>query len=92
MNWKTGFFWYIEIKNIETKKYPLFMKEKETLVHDYENEEEFLTNDLSRKLTQLRNEKKELERTLEMEQQKQVSKLLLFGLLEIRMFFFICLN
>ena len=65
------------------------MKEKETLVHDYENEEEFLTNDLSRKLTQLRNEKKELERTLEMEQQKQVSKLLLVGLLIICIFYYL---
>ena len=63
------------------------MKEKETLVHDYENEEEFLTNDLSRKLTQLRNEKKELERTLEMEQQKQVSKLLLFGVVDLHIVF-----
>ena len=64
------------------------MKEKETLVHDYENEEEFLTNDLSRKLTQLRNEKKELERTLEMEQQKQVSKLLLFGVVNSHIDFY----
>ena len=65
------------------------MKEKETLVHDYENEEEFLTNDLSRKLTQLRNEKKELERTLEMEQQKQVSKLLLVGVFIICIFYYL---
>ncbi|KAK3579442.1 hypothetical protein CHS0354_028242 [Potamilus streckersoni] len=43
---------------------------------NYEQEEEFLTNDLSRKLMQLRQEKVELEETLEKEQEYQVNKLM----------------
>lgn len=42
---------------------------------NYEQEEEFLTNDLSRKLAQLRREKVQLEQTLEQEQEQQISKL-----------------
>lgn len=41
----------------------------------YEQEEECLTNDLSRKLFQLQQEKQALERTLEHEQQKEINKL-----------------
>lgn len=40
-------------------------KEKETLALNYEQEEECLTNDLSRKLNKLREEKHQLEDTLE---------------------------
>ena len=39
-------------------------------------EEEHLTNELQRKLAQLRQEKLELEKTLEREQQEHVSKLM----------------
>ena len=39
-------------------------------------EEEHLTNELQRKLVQLRQEKLELEKTLEREQQEHVSKLM----------------
>ena len=42
-------------------------KEKETLALNYEQEEECLTNDLSRKLNKLREEKVQLEKTLESE-------------------------
>ncbi|CAF1341449.1 unnamed protein product, partial [Didymodactylos carnosus] len=51
-------------------------KEKETLANNYEREEEYLTNDLSRKLLQLRDEKQNLEQTLEQEQASQVNKLM----------------
>lgn len=51
-------------------------KEKETLAHHYETEEECLTNDLSRKLDQLRQEKCKLEQTLEQEQECLVNKLM----------------
>lgn len=51
-------------------------KEKETLAQHYETEEECLTNDLSRKLDQLRQEKCELEQTLEQEQECLVNKLM----------------
>lgn len=51
-------------------------KEKETLAHHYEREEECLTNDLSRKLDQLRQEKCKLEQTLEEEQECVVNKLM----------------
>lgn len=51
-------------------------KEKETLAHHYEREEECLTNDLSRKLDQLRQEKCKLELTLEQEQECLVNKLM----------------
>lgn len=51
-------------------------KEKETLANNYEREEEFLTNDLSRKLQQLRDEKQTLEQSLEQEQASQISKLM----------------
>lgn len=51
-------------------------KEKETLAHHYEREEECLTNDLSRKLDQLRQEKCKLEQTLEQEQECLVNKLM----------------
>uniref|UniRef100_A0A672RVS2 Coiled-coil domain-containing protein 6-like n=2 Tax=Sinocyclocheilus grahami TaxID=75366 RepID=A0A672RVS2_SINGR len=50
-------------------------KEKETLAVNYEKEEEFLTNDLSRKLMQLRREKIDLENTLEQEQEALVNRL-----------------
>ena len=43
---------------------------------NYEQEEECLTNDLSRKLNQLRNEKIQLEHTLEHEQECLVNKLM----------------
>ncbi|XP_013370224.1 PREDICTED: coiled-coil domain-containing protein 6 [Chinchilla lanigera] len=51
-------------------------KEKETLAVNYEKEEEFLTNELSRKLMQLQHEKAELEQHLEQEQEFQVNKLM----------------
>lgn len=51
-------------------------KEKETLALNYEQEEEYLTNDLSRKLNQLREEKVQLEKTLEEEQNVLVNKLM----------------
>jgi len=43
---------------------------------NYEQEEEYLTNDLSKKLIQLRQEKVTLEQTLEREQEFQVNKLI----------------
>ncbi|KAI4464982.1 hypothetical protein MML48_3g00005498 [Holotrichia oblita] len=49
---------------------------KESLAHHYEREEECLTNDLSRKLTQLRQEKCRLEQTLEQEQECLVNRLM----------------
>ena len=58
------------------KKIQSLKKEKETLANNYEREEEYLTNDLSRKLTQLRNEKVQLEQTLEQEQEQMVNKLM----------------
>lgn len=51
-------------------------KEKEALALNYEQEEECLTNDLSRKLNQLRAEKVQLEKTLEQEQEALVNKLM----------------
>ena len=51
-------------------------KEKESLALNYEQEEECLTNDLSRKLNQLRQEKVQLEHTLEQEQECLVNKLM----------------
>ena len=51
-------------------------KEKESLALNYEQEEECLTNDLSRKLNQLRQEKLQLEHTLEQEQECLVNKLM----------------
>ena len=44
------------------------------MAHHYEQEEECLTNDLSRKLNQLRQEKCRLEQTLEQEQECLVNK------------------
>ena len=41
------------ISNTLLKKIQALKKEKETLAHHYEQEEECLTNDLSRKLTQV---------------------------------------
>lgn len=58
------------------KKIQALKKEKETLAHHYEREEECLTNDLSRKLDQLRQEKCKLELTLEQEQECLVNKLM----------------
>ena len=58
------------------KKIQSLKKEKETLANNYEREEEYLTNDLSRKLNQLRNEKVQLEQTLEQEQEHMVNKLM----------------
>lgn len=58
------------------KKIQALKKEKETLAHHYEREEECLTNDLSRKLDQLRQEKCKLEQTLEQEQECLVNKLM----------------
>lgn len=46
------------------------------MAHHYETEEECLTNDLSRKLDQLRQEKCKLEQTLEQEQECLVNKLM----------------
>lgn len=46
------------------------------MAHHYEREEECLTNDLSRKLTQLRQEKCRLEQTLEQEQECLVNRLM----------------
>ncbi len=46
------------------------------MAHHYEREEECLTNDLSRKLDQLRQEKCKLELTLEQEQECLVNKLM----------------
>lgn len=54
----------------------MLKKEKETLANNNEREEEYLTNDLSRKLTQLRDEKVQLEQTLEQEQEQMVNKLM----------------
>ena len=51
-------------------------KEKEVLATTYEQEEEYLTNDLSRKLAKLREEKMQLENTLEVEQQNQIGRLM----------------
>lgn len=42
------------ISNTLLKKIQALKKEKETLAHHYEREEECLTNDLSRKLNQVR--------------------------------------
>lgn len=42
------------ISNTLLKKIQALKKEKETLAHHYEQEEECLTNDLSRKLMQVR--------------------------------------
>ena len=46
------------------------------MANNYEREEEFLTNDLSRKLQHIREEKHSLEQSLEKEQASQLSQLM----------------
>jgi hypothetical protein len=55
------------------KKIQALKKEKETLAHHYEREEECLTNDLSRKLDQVKQKKK-----LALEFQQQICSLFVF--------------
>ena len=46
------------------------------MANNYEREEEFLTNELSRKLQQIREEKHSLEQSLEQEQATQINQLM----------------
>ena len=46
------------------------------MANNYEREEEFLTNDLSKKLQQIREEKHSLEQSLEQEQASQINQLM----------------
>ncbi|KAL7671200.1 hypothetical protein ACOME3_006104 [Neoechinorhynchus agilis] len=50
-------------------------KEKEVIANQYEHEEEFLTNDLTRKLVRMNTEMQEMKKCLEDEQTRVVCKL-----------------